>query len=39
MYTHTQPATDMGINCQMEEFDIDILKARLDAMAPPMESQ
>ena len=23
----------------MEEFDQDILKARLDAMAPPLESQ
>ena len=23
----------------MEEFDLDILKARLDAMAPPIESQ
>ena len=39
MYTHTQPATDVGINCQMEEFDLDILKARLDTMAPPKESQ
>ena len=36
---HTQPAMDVGINCQMEEFDLDILKARLDAMAPPLESQ
>ena len=39
MYMHTQPAMDVGINCQMEEFDLDILKARLDAMAPPPESQ
>ena len=39
MYTHTQPATDVGINCQMEEFDLDILKARLDTMAPPIQSQ
>ena len=39
MYTQTQPVTDVGINCQMEEFDLDILKAGLDAMAPPIESQ
>ena len=39
MYIHTQPATDIGIKCQMEEFDQDILKARLDAMAPPIESK
>ena len=39
MYMHTKPATDVCINCQMEEFDLDILKARLDAMAPPVESQ
>ena len=38
-HTHTQPAMDAGINCQMEEFDLDILKARLDAMAPPPGSQ
>ena len=36
---HTQPAMDVGINCQMEEFDLDILKARLDAMTPPPEIQ
>ena len=39
IHTHTQPAMDAGINCQMEEFDLDILKARLDAMAPPPGSQ
>ena len=39
MYMHTQPATDVGINCQMEEFNLDILKARLDARASPIESQ
>ena len=39
MYMHTQPAMDMGINCQMEEFDLDILRARLDAISPPLESQ
>ena len=38
-HTHTQPAMDAGINCQMEEFDLDILKARLDAMAPQLGSQ
>ena len=38
-HTHTQPAMDAGINCQMEEFDLDILKARLDVMAPPPGSQ
>ena len=39
MYTHTQLATEVGITCQMEEFDLDILKARLDTMAPPIECQ
>ena len=39
MYTHTQPAMEVGITCQMEEFNLDILKARLDAMEPPIECQ
>ena len=39
MYMHTQPAMDVGINCQMEEFDLDILRARLDTISPPLESQ
>ena len=39
MYTNTQPAMEVGITCQMEEFNLDILKARLDAMAPPIECQ
>ena len=39
MYTHIQPAMEVGITCQMEKFNLDILKARLDAMEPPIECQ
>ena len=39
MYMHMQPAMDVGISCQMEEFDLEILRARLDAISPPLESQ
>ena len=39
MFTHTNPTTEVGINYQMEEFHIEILKARLDTLAPPIEMQ
>ena len=39
MFTTTNPATNVCISCQMGEFDLEILKARFDAAANPLESQ